>query len=34
MLLGTLGSFLLESLLAGKDALRADEETIRVSQDF
>ena len=34
MLLGTLCASLLESLLRGKSAIRADEGTVRVGQDF
>ena len=34
MLLGTLSVILSESLLTGKDTIRADEETIRAGHDF
>ena len=34
MLLGTLSVSLSESLLTGKDTIRADEETIRAGHDF
>ena len=34
MLLGALGAILLGNLLTGKDAIRADEGTIRVGENF